>query len=69
MGVILVSPNVGYGRSIAALPPIRGNPLPLFWHCRLAAGRKALIYGVWLLGTRLAISRLRKIRSPKGFPT
>jgi flagellar basal-body rod protein FlgB len=25
-----------------------GNPLPLFWHCRLASARKAPVYGVFL---------------------
>ncbi|WP_238541024.1 hypothetical protein, partial [Pseudomonas sp. GM60] len=24
-----------------------GNPLPLFWHCRLAQARKAPVYGLF----------------------
>jgi len=39
------------GRAVAALPVFRGNPLPLFWHCRFAATGKALKYGVLGLGT------------------
>ncbi|MEB0298496.1 hypothetical protein, partial [Pseudomonas sp. 10S4] len=46
-----------------------GNPLPLFWHCRLADARKGPVYGLFLIGTRLAMFTLRKIRSPEGFPT
>jgi hypothetical protein len=46
-----------------------GNPLPLFWHCRFAPARKAPVYGVLQIGTPLAMSIVRKIRSPEGFPT
>ncbi|MBM0280950.1 hypothetical protein [Pseudomonas chlororaphis] len=53
----------GGNRCIAALLTFRGNALPLFWHCRFAAAGKALIYGLLALGTRLALSRLRKIWS------
>ncbi|CAI8864876.1 hypothetical protein EMIT0196P_80070 [Pseudomonas chlororaphis] len=58
-------PSVAQGsnRCIAALLTFRGNALPLFWHCRFAAARKALIYGLRALGTRLAMSSLRKIWS------
>jgi len=34
------------GSVVAALPVFRGNPLPLFWHCRLAVAGKPLKYGV-----------------------
>ncbi|QLL11906.1 hypothetical protein [Pseudomonas chlororaphis] len=53
----------GGNSGIAALLTFRGNALPLFWHCRFAAARKALIYGVLVLGTQLAMSCLRKIWS------
>ncbi|MHC8402296.1 hypothetical protein ACYZTX_23330 [Pseudomonas sp. MDT1-17] len=46
-----------------------GNRLPLFWHCHIATARKAPVYGLFLIGTTLALSMLRKIRSPEGFPT
>jgi len=42
-GVRGVLKRGGSGRKAAS----GGNPLPLFWHCRFATGRKAPVYGVF----------------------
>ncbi|WP_438943782.1 hypothetical protein, partial [Pseudomonas sp. N8] len=51
------------GRKAAAC----GSRLPLFWHCRLAAARKAPVYGLCESGTALAKANVRTFWSPKGF--
>jgi hypothetical protein len=42
-GVRGVLKRGGSGRKAAC----GGKPLPLFWHCRFAAGRKAPVYGLF----------------------